>query len=142
MSDPTRLPPAIDLPALAAHDAFVRSLGIEVVEAWQGKCVCRVQVADRHLNFNGVVHGGLIFSLADSALGYASNAAGKMTAAIDAHIVYSRPTRAGDVLTATATEVSRTTRLATYRIDVARGDGSLVAAMTGTTFISDRPPGG
>ena len=142
MSDDIRLPPAIDLVALAARDAFVRSLGIEVVESWQGGCVCRVAIEDRHLNFNGVVHGGLIFSLADSALGYASNAAGKMTAAIDAHIVYSRPTRAGDVLTATATELSRTTRLANYRIDIVRGDGSLVAAMTGTTFISDRPPGG
>ena len=142
MTEDSRVPAAIDLPALAARDAFVRSLGIELVEGWQGRAVCRVAIEARHLNFNGVVHGGLIFSLADSALGYASNAAGRMTAAIDAHIVYSRPTRAGDTLVATATEISRTTRLATYRIDIVRGDGSLVAAMTGTTFIADRPPGG
>lgn len=142
MTSDSRVPAAIDLPALAARDAFVRSLGIELVEGWQGRAVCRVAIGERHLNFNGVVHGGLVFSLADSALGYASNAAGRMTAAIDAHIVYSRPTRAGDVLVATATEISRTTRLASYRIDIVRGDGSLVAAMTGTTFIADRPPGG
>ncbi len=142
MTSESRVPAAIDLPALAARDAFVRSLGVELVEGWQGRAVCRVAIEERHLNFNGVVHGGLVFSLADSALGYASNAAGRMTAAIDAHIVYSRPTRTGDVLVATATEISRTTRLASYRIDIVRGDGSLVAAMTGTTFIADRPPGG
>jgi acyl-CoA thioesterase len=142
MNDASRRPPAIDLPDLAARDAFVRSLGIELVDGWQGGAVCRVAIEARHLNFNGVVHGGLVFSLADAALGYASNAAGRMTAAIDAHIVYSRPTRVGDVLTATASELSRTTRLASYRIDIVRGDGSLVAAMTGTTFIADRPPGG
>lgn len=141
MEDDAKKPAAIDLPMLAASDSFVRSLGIELVEGWQGGAVCRVAIEPRHLNFNGVVHGGLVFSLADSALGYASNAAGRMTAAIDAHIVYSRPTRAGDVLTATASEISRTTRLASYRIDIVRGDGALVAAMTGTTFIADRPPG-
>lgn len=142
MTEQARKPPALDMVALADRDTFVRSLGIEVVEVWQGRAVCRVAIEDRHLNFNGVVHGGLIFSLSDSALGYASNAAGLMTAAIDAHILYSRPTRAGDVLTATAVEITRTSRLASYRIDVVRRDGSLVAAMTGTTFISDRPPGG
>lgn len=134
-------PAAIDVFALAARDAFARSVGIEIVEASLGRAVSRVRIEDRHVNFYGVVHGGLTYTLADAALGYASNSQGILSANIDAHIVYSQPARAGDVLTATAVEVARSNRLATYRIDVVRGDGTLVAALTGTTYISGKPVG-
>ena len=132
-------PPAIDVFALAARDPYARSVGIEIVEASLGRAVTRVRLEGRHVNFNGVAHGGLIFSLADAALGYASNSRGKMTASIDTHILYSLPALTGDMLTATAVEISRTNRLSSYRIDIVRDDGKLVAAMTGTTYISDRP---
>ena len=55
---------------------------------------------------------------------------------IDTHMVYSRPVKAGDVLTATAVEISRSSKLSHYRVDVVRGDGKLVAGLTGTAFIS------
>lgn len=132
-------PLAIDVFALAARDAYARSVGIEIVEASLGRAVTRVRLEDRHLNFNGVAHGGLVFSLADAALGYASNARGRMTASIDSHILYSLPALAGDMLTATAVEIARTNKLSSYRIDIVRDDGKLIAAMTGTTYISDRP---
>ncbi|WP_422000157.1 PaaI family thioesterase [Reyranella sp.] len=132
-------PAAIDVASLAERDAFARASGIELVEASLGRAVCRVRLGERHLNFNGVAHGGLTFTLADAALGYASNSRGIVTASIDAHILYSLPARADDVLTATAVEISRTSRLASYRIDIVRGDGRLIAAMTGTTFLSGKP---
>jgi acyl-CoA thioesterase len=72
-------------------------------------------------------------------MGYASNSQGVVSASIDSHILYSLPARAGDVLTATAVEIARTSRLSNYRIDVVRGDGKLVAAMTGTTYITGKP---
>lgn len=134
-----KTPAAIDVFALAARDTFARSLGIEIVEASLGRAVSRVRIEDRHVNFYGVAHGGLTYTLADAALGYASNSQGVLSPNIDAHIVYSQPARTGDVLTATAVEITRSNKLSTYRIDVVRGDGTLVAALTGTTYISGKP---
>jgi phenylacetic acid degradation protein PaaD len=129
----------IDVAALAKRDAFTHGLGIELVEASLGRAVTRVSVEDRHLNFNGVCHGGLTFTLADAAFGYACNSQGVVSGSIDAHIVYSVAVRLGEVLTATAVEISRSSKASNYRIDVVRGDGKLVAAMTGTALISGKP---
>lgn len=132
-------PPAIDVFALAERDTFVRGLGVEIVEASLGRAVSRVRIDDRHINFNGVGHGGLTFTLADAGFGYACNSPGIMSGGIDAHIVCSRSVRTGDVLTATAVEISRSSKLSNYRIDVVRAGGQLVAAMTGTACISGKP---
>ena len=139
MKDGEQQPAAIDVFALAARDTFARSLGIEIVEASLGRAVSRVRLEERHINFIGVAHGGLVFTLADAAMGYASDSQGILSPSIDSHILYSLPARAGDVLTATAVEIARTSRLSNYRIDVVRGDGKLVAAMTGTTYITGKP---
>ena len=129
----------IDVSALARRDAFTRGLGIEFVEASVGRAVTRVAIEERHLNFNGVCHGGLTFTLADAAFGYACNSQGVVSGSIDAHIVYSVAVRLGEMLTATAIEISRSSKASYYRIDVVRGDGKLVAAMTGTALISGKP---
>ena len=139
MKDGGRQAAVVDVFALAARDNFARSLGIEIVEASLGRAVSRVSLEERHINFIGVVHGGLVFTLADAAMGYASNSQGILSPSIDSHILYSLPARAGDVLTATAVEIARTSRLSNYRIDVVRGDGKLVAAMTGTNYITGKP---
>lgn len=139
MKDGEQQPAAIDVFALAARDKFARSLGIEIVEASLGRAVSRVRLEERHINFIGVVHGGMVFTLADAAMGYASNSQGVLSPSIDSHILYSLPAHAGDVLTATAVEIARTSRLSNYRIDIVRGDGKLVAAMTGTTYITGKP---
>lgn len=139
MKDGEPRPAVIDVFALAARDNFARSLGIEIVEASLGRAVSRVRLEERHINFIGVAHGGLTFTLADAAMGYASNTQGIVSASIDSHILYSVAARAGDVLTATAMEIARTRKLSNYRIDVVRGDGNLVAAMTGTVYITGKP---
>jgi acyl-CoA thioesterase len=123
---------------LAGRDAFARHLGAELVEAGLGRAVVELTVAPEHLNFNGTCHGGVVFSLADTAFGLASNSHGAVAAAIDAHIGYPAPARKGDRLTATATEVTRSSQLALYRVDVRRGDGTVVGAFTGTVYITRR----
>ena len=128
-----------DAAALARRDTFTRELGIEVVEAALGRAVTRVQVEERHVNFNGVCHGGLTFTLADAAFGYACNSHGIMSAGIDVHMMYNTAARVGDMLTATAVEIARSARIANYRIDVVRADGMLIAGMSGTAFITGRP---
>ncbi|MFZ5779439.1 MAG: PaaI family thioesterase [Pseudomonadota bacterium] len=136
--DRERAPARVDVAALARDDVFSRALGLELVEASLGRAVCRLRLEPRHMNFNGVTHGGVTFTLADAAFGFACNSQGAVSAGVDAHIVYSLPVSAGDVLTATAVEISRSKRLSSYRVDVVRGDGRLAAAMTGTAFISDK----
>ena len=96
-------------------------------------------VGDRHLNFNGACHGGVIFALADTAFGLASNSHGMIAVGIDAHITYHVAAQRGETLTATAVEVSRARRIAVYRVDVARGDGTLLSSFTGTVYVTTRP---
>jgi acyl-CoA thioesterase len=130
---------SFDAFALAGRDTFTRDLGIEVVEAGLGRAVTRVRVEARHVNFNGVCHGGLTFTLADAAFGYACNSHGVMSAGIDVHMMYNTAARVGDILTATAVEIARSAKLSNYRIDVVRADGALIAGMSGTAFITGKP---
>jgi acyl-CoA thioesterase len=124
---------------LAARDRFVHALGIRCTDAGPGHASVTLTVAERHLNFNNTCHGGVIFALADTAFGLASNSHGLIAAGIDAHITYHVAAQAGDTLTATATEVSRSRKLAVYRVDLARADRTLVASFTGTVYITTRP---
>ena len=110
----------------AARDRLMALLGIECVDGGLGRAAASLAVRADHLNFNGTCHGGVTFALADSAFGLASNSHGVIAAAIDAHITYQVAVRSGDVLTATATEVSRSRKLGVYRIDVTRQDGAMV----------------
>jgi acyl-CoA thioesterase len=124
---------------LVARDPFAQSLGIECIDGGPGRAAVRMRVKERHLNFNGTCHGGVIFALADTAFGLAANSHGKLAPGIDTHATYLAAVGRGDVLTATATEASRSRRLAVYRVDVAREDGTLVSTFTGTVYVMDKP---
>lgn len=125
---------------LAATDPFARSLGIRWVDGSAGCAVIEMTVREEHLNFNGNCHGGVIFSLADTAFGLASSSHGQIAAGIDAHITYQVASRLGDRLTASAHEVSRSRKLAVYRVDVTGPDGRPVSCFTGTVYLTQRPP--
>ena len=122
---------------LAGADPFVRSLGIAVVAAAEGRVEVGREVGPEHLNFLGGGHGGLIFTLADTAFGLASNIGGTVSIGIDTHMAYIRGVRAGDQLSAVAEEISRSSKTAVYRVDVRR-DGEAVAAFTGTVHVTGR----
>jgi acyl-CoA thioesterase len=124
---------------LAARDRLMALLGIGYVDGGSGRAAVSLAIREEHLNFNGTCHGGVTFALADSAFGLASNSHGAIAAAIDAHITYQVAVRAGDVLTATAVEVSRSRKLGVYRIDVMRQDGAIVSTFTGTVYVTERP---
>lgn len=126
------------LEQLAGRDAYLNSLGISLVHATPGRVVIEMTVMDEHMNFNGTCHGGVMFSLADTAFGLASNARGVIAAAVHADIAFCAPVSAGARLTAEAVEISRTRRVGTYRVDVNYGD-QLVATFTGTVHVTDRP---
>jgi len=120
-------------------DAYQRLNALEFVESGPGTVTMRMRVARQHLNFNGKCHGGAIFTLADSAFGVAANAYGVVAAGIDTHTTFQVAVSEGDVLTARSLEVSRNAKIAVYRVDVTRDDGTVVASFTGTVFLTRRP---
>ena len=124
---------------LAAADPFAAWAGITCTDAGPGTCTVEMVVGPHHLNFNGTCHGGVVFALADTAFGLASNSHGVIAAGIDAHVTYQQATYAGDRLVARALEVSRSAKLAVYRVDVTRADGSAISSFTGTVYITARP---
>ncbi|MEO7116120.1 MAG: methylmalonyl Co-A mutase-associated GTPase MeaB [Caldimonas sp.] len=127
------------LAGLAARDGLCAALAITVVSGGPGRAEVTMTVDARHLNFNGGGHGGAIFSLADSAFGLASNSHGPVASGIDAHITFQAAVRAGDRLVARAVEVTRSRRIAVYRIEVVRpeadGAETPVSTFTGTVYI-------
>lgn len=123
---------------LAAKDRFAHAMGVRFVDGGPGYATVAMTVGEQHLNFNGTCHGGAIFALADAAFGLASNSHGTIAAGIDAHITYQAAAAAGDELAAVAVEVSRTRKLAVYRIDVTRADGAMISSFTGTVYVTAR----
>jgi acyl-CoA thioesterase len=125
------------LRALAARDRFMQALGMELVDAGPGRASVSITVREEHLKFNGTCHGGVLLALADSAFGLSSNSHAAVAAGIDAHIAYPAAARLGDTLTASAGEVTRSSRLATYRVAVSGADGRIVAVFAGAAFITE-----
>lgn len=117
-------------------DAYARSLGVGLVSVSDDEITIEMTVGPEHLNFLDVGHGGMVFSLADCAFSLASNSAGERAVAIDTHLVLTAASRSGDRLRATAAEASRGRTLGTYRVDVTRDDGRIVALFTGTVHIT------
>jgi acyl-CoA thioesterase len=124
---------------MVAKDAFSRWLGIEVVGVRPRGATVRMTVRSEMLNGFGVCHGGVTFSLADSALAFASNTHGHVTVSIENTITYPKAIAAGDVLTAVADEESGTTRLGFFRVTVRRGADEIVALFTGTVYKTNQP---
>ena len=122
--------------SLLGADNFARILGIELVDTTPDEITVAMEVAEDHLNFLVVGHGGAVFSLADCAFSLASNAAGDRAVAIDAHLVLTAAARVGDQLEARVREVSRGRTLGAYRVDVTRPDGRAVALFTGMVHIT------
>lgn len=140
MSDAQRLAERV-VNGMRARDAFSEWLGIEVLEIAPRRSVVQMQVRAEMVNGFGVSHGGIVYSLADSALAFAANTHGKVTVAIENSISYPRPVAVGDVLTATADEDSATSRLGFYRVTVRNQRDEIVSTFRGTVYKTDREHG-
>jgi acyl-CoA thioesterase len=119
--------------SMMANDAFSHWLGIEVVEVRPRAATVRLTVRADMVNGFGVCHGGVPFSLADSALAFASNTHGWVTVSIENSITYPKRIAIGDVLTASAEEESATNKLGFFRVTVRRA-GDVVALFRGTVY--------
>ncbi|HMC55932.1 MAG TPA: hydroxyphenylacetyl-CoA thioesterase PaaI [Gemmatimonadaceae bacterium] len=123
------------------RDEFSRWLGVDVLETAPGRSTVRMTVRPEMVNGFGVSHGGIVYSLADSALAFAANTNGNVTVAIENSISYPQPVRIDDTLTAVAEEESFTNRLGYYRVSVRNQNELLVAIFRGTVYKTKRPHG-
>jgi acyl-CoA thioesterase len=112
--------------AMIAADEASRALGIELVEYGDGKAITRMTVRRDMVNGHDIAHGGLVFTLADTAFACACNSWGPAAIAAAAEIVFVAPARLGDELVAEATVRTRFGRSGLYDITVRRHntDGS------------------
>jgi acyl-CoA thioesterase len=116
------------------RDRAAQALGITVEAIGPGSAVCRMGVREDMLNGHATCHGGLIFTLADTAFAYACNAANRATVALTCQVTFIAPARQGDVLRASAREQSRTGRTGVYDVEVRRADGAVVALFRGHAY--------
>jgi acyl-CoA thioesterase len=133
MPDPQVLAAAVR-EGMYARDRAAQALGIAVDAIESGAAVCRMTVRDDMVQGHGTCHGGIVFTLADTAFAYACNACNRVTVALGAEITFVAPARAGDVLIATARERSRSGRAGVYDVEVTDGAGALVALFRGTSY--------
>jgi acyl-CoA thioesterase len=116
--------------AMWADDRASQALGMEIVDVAPGRAVLRMTVREDMVNGHAIGHGGLTFTLADSAFAFACNSYGRRTVAAGAEIRFRAPTRLGDVLTATAVERTREEVVGTYDVEVSNGE-RVVATFVG-----------
>lgn len=114
-------------------DAYARQAGIILAGSSPGKARVKMEIRDMHLNSHGTVHGGAIFTLADTAFAVASNTHGIPAAAINAHISYMRSASSG-TLFAEAEEFALNPKLATYTVRVTDGEGVPIAIFQGMVY--------
>lgn len=123
---------------MLAKDAFSAWLGIEALEIAPRRSRLRMTVRKEMVNGFGVAHGGIVYSLADSALAFACNTHGTVTVALENSISYPAPVHVGDVLTAESSPESETNRIQFHRIIVKNQNGIVVAIFRGTVYDTKR----
>jgi len=115
-------------------DYFSQWLNVTVLEIKDGYSKIQMTVRREMLNGFGIAHGGIAFSLADSAFAYACNSDGRPTLALDASISFPKASKEGDVLTAEGKKLNKTNRTGLYIIEIRNQREELVALFKGTCY--------
>jgi acyl-CoA thioesterase len=123
--------------ALYQRDRASQALGMRLVEVRPGRARVVMAVRPDMLNGHDVCHGGIVFALADSAFAFACNSYNESTVAAAAAIDFLAAARAGDELTAEASELWRTKRNGIYEISVINQRGERVALFRGRSYRID-----
>ncbi|PHX82057.1 MAG: phenylacetic acid degradation protein PaaD [Flavobacteriales bacterium] len=116
------------------NDWFSQWLGIERLTIETGSCVLKMTIRKEMLNGFGIAHGGITYSLADSALAFASNSYGKMAVSVETSISHTKQLKEGDEITATAQEMSLSNKIAVYNVTIKNQNNEVVALFKGTVY--------
>jgi acyl-CoA thioesterase len=131
MSQPT---PQQVVDKMMTDDLFSQWLGIEVLGVEEGYAKIRMTLRNEMINGFGIIHGGVPFSLADSAFAFACNNRNNLSVALDTSITFTKATQPGDVLTAEAKEAHNGRSTGLYHILITNQKGEAVAHFKGTCF--------
>ncbi|MGJ8616546.1 MAG: hydroxyphenylacetyl-CoA thioesterase PaaI [Sulfitobacter sp.] len=119
--------------AMWSDDRASGWFGMELIDVDEGTAILGLTVSEQHVNGHNICHGGVTFSLADSAFAFACNSRNQSTVAQHNSITYIAPARLGDRLTATAREVSLTGRSGITDVRVTNQDGQTIAEFRGAS---------
>jgi acyl-CoA thioesterase len=123
-----------------ATDRASQGLGMRVAAIGPGTCTMTMTVREDMLNGYGTCQGGLLATLADSCFAFACNAYDEITVASGFNVEIVAPGRLGDVLTATAVEISKSGRMGVYDVDVRNQRGEHVVAFRGRSYTMKGKP--
>jgi acyl-CoA thioesterase len=120
------------------NDFFSQWMGVEVLEVKEGYSRIRMTIRKEMVNGFGIVHGGLPFSLADSAFAFACNNRNNLSVALDVTITFTKAVNVGDVLTAEAKEIHNGRSTGVYLVSIINQKNEQVALFKGTCFRSGK----
>ena len=123
---------------LYKNDAYSQWLGIEIIEVKIGYCKLKMKVRKEMLNGFKITHGGISYSLADTALAFASNTHGKKCISMETSISHIECVQDGDCLTAVSKELSKTEKTALYLITIFNQNKQEVAYFKGTVYRTSK----
>ena len=119
-------------------DWFSQWLGIERIKVERGHCILRMKIRKEMLNGFAIAHGGITYSLADSALAFASNSHGRKSVSIETSISHLESLKEGDVITAEAQEINVSNKIGVYHISITNLEGKKVALFKGTVYRTSK----
>ena len=120
------------------QDAFSQWLGIEIIDVSEGCCQLKMTVRKEMLNGFQIAHGGIAYSLADSALAFASNSHGRKSLSVETSISHTVSVKEGDVLTVTTKELSLSDKIGVYLITIINQSNEDVAYFKGTVYRTSK----
>jgi phenylacetic acid degradation protein PaaD len=121
------------------EDAFAANLGAELAGIRQGWAKVRLKLEPQHLNFMGMIHGGVIFSLADVAFGAAANSFGTRAMALSVGIDFLAAAPVGGELSAEVELVKRAGKMGFYRMVVVDSQDNEIARCHGWAYHTGKP---
>lgn len=119
---------------MLSNDPFSQWMNVEVLESEPGYCKLSMKVRKEMTNGFGVCHGGITFSLADSALAFASNSRGSVSLALENNINFTKKVSVGDILIAETEELQNGRTIGVYKVKVINQNEELVAEFRGTVY--------
>lgn len=120
------------------NDLFSQWLGIEVLSIREGYSKIKMTVRKEMVNGFGIVHGGIAFSLADSAFAFACNNRNVLSVALDTSINFIKPVHVDDVLIAEAEEIHNGKSTGLYHITISNQQQHQVALFKGLCYRTDK----
>jgi acyl-CoA thioesterase len=130
--------PAAILQKMIANDPFSRWMGLVVDEIGLGSCRLHYTVKPDMLNGFGMIHGGVLFSAADSAFAFACNSHGRLSVGLDVSITFTRSAKVDEILYVEAKEVHLGNKTSVYDIITRNEKGEIVAIFKGTAYRTSK----